>query len=172
MIARTAVVEVYTAPPTGSTVICADELGPVIPRTFAPAPGWSPGRHRIKAPLEYSRGQPWDMVAVSRQFPVMQLVVYHVGWTPQHIEGPYNPADPAGVDSLLRALDRYRARRTATFWADLATVWRSLLADSVQAAHVLGKLLRRLGEDRVAHPGGFREAHPEDHRVALAGRQS
>jgi hypothetical protein len=49
-------VELYTAPPPGSTVICADELGPVIPRTFPPAPGWSPGGHRIKAPLEYARG--------------------------------------------------------------------------------------------------------------------
>jgi len=49
-------VELYTAPPPGSTVICADELGPVIPRTFPPAPGWSPDGHRIKAPLEYSRG--------------------------------------------------------------------------------------------------------------------
>jgi transposase len=28
----------------------------VIPRTFDPAPGWSPDGHRIKAPLEYSRG--------------------------------------------------------------------------------------------------------------------
>jgi hypothetical protein len=28
----------------------------VIPRTFAPAPGWSSNGHRIKAPLEYSRG--------------------------------------------------------------------------------------------------------------------
>ena len=28
----------------------------MIPRTFPPAPGWSPGGHRIKAPLEYSRG--------------------------------------------------------------------------------------------------------------------
>jgi hypothetical protein len=37
-------------------VICADELGPVIPRTFAPAAGWSPDGHRIKAPLEYARG--------------------------------------------------------------------------------------------------------------------
>src|SRR5215470_10478197 len=53
---RTAVVELYTAPPEGSTVICADELGPVTPRTFPPAPGWSPGGHRVKAPLEYSRG--------------------------------------------------------------------------------------------------------------------
>jgi DDE superfamily endonuclease len=33
-----------------------DELGPVIPRSFPPAPGWSPDGHRIKAPLEYSRG--------------------------------------------------------------------------------------------------------------------
>jgi hypothetical protein len=32
------------------------ELGPVIPRTFPPAPGWSPGGHRIKAPLQYARG--------------------------------------------------------------------------------------------------------------------
>ena len=48
--------ELYTAPPQGSTVICADELGPVTPRTFAPAPGWSVDGHRIKAPLEYSRG--------------------------------------------------------------------------------------------------------------------
>ena len=48
--------ELYTAPPPGSTVICADELGPVIPRTFPPAPGWSTGGHRVKAPLEYSRG--------------------------------------------------------------------------------------------------------------------
>ena len=48
--------ELYTAPPEGSTVICADELGPVIPRTFPPAPGWSGDGHRIKAPLEYSRG--------------------------------------------------------------------------------------------------------------------
>jgi transposase len=37
-------------------VICADELGPVIPRTFPPPPGWSLDGHRIKAPLEYGRG--------------------------------------------------------------------------------------------------------------------
>nr|WP_307813476.1 IS630 family transposase [Ktedonobacter sp. SOSP1-52] len=53
---RTAVVTHSTQPPAGSTTICADELGPVTPRTFAPAPGWSPDGHRIKAPLEYSRG--------------------------------------------------------------------------------------------------------------------
>lgn len=38
------------------TTICADELGPVSPRTVAPPPGWSADGHRIKAALEYSRG--------------------------------------------------------------------------------------------------------------------
>ena len=99
--------------------------------------------------FESTWNQPRDMVAVSRQFPGMQFVIYHAGWTPQHAEGPYNPASPVGVDSLLWALDRYHVPPNSNVWADLATVWRSLLADPVQAAHVLGKLLSRLGEDRV-----------------------
>lgn len=53
---RTRVVTLYTNPPLNSSVICLDELGPVSPRTFPPAPSWSPDGHRIKAPLEYSRG--------------------------------------------------------------------------------------------------------------------
>src|SRR5215472_16919845 len=93
--------------------------------------------------------QPGDMVAVSRKFPDMQFVVYHAGWSPQYREGPYNAASPVGVDSLIRALDRYRVPPNSNVWADVATVWRSLLADPVQAAHLFGKLLSRLGEDRV-----------------------
>jgi len=38
------------------TVLCADELGPVIPRSFPPAPGWSADGHRVKALLDYRRG--------------------------------------------------------------------------------------------------------------------
>ena len=46
----------YTHPPPHTAVIAADELGPVMPRTFAPPAGWSPDGHRVKAPLTYSRG--------------------------------------------------------------------------------------------------------------------
>lgn len=53
---RVRIVGLYTQPPAGATVVCADELGPVVPRTFGPAPGWSVDGHRIKAPWEYSRG--------------------------------------------------------------------------------------------------------------------
>lgn len=48
--------ECYLNPPEDTTVVCADELGPVVPRTFDPPPGWTPDGHRVKAPLEYSRG--------------------------------------------------------------------------------------------------------------------
>src|SRR3712207_252079 len=42
--------------PPHTAVIAADELGPVMPRTFDPPPGWTPNGHRVKAPLTYSRG--------------------------------------------------------------------------------------------------------------------
>jgi hypothetical protein len=53
---RTRIVGLYTDPPEGSTVLGIDELGPVIPRTFAPAPGWSADGHRIKNETDYGRG--------------------------------------------------------------------------------------------------------------------
>jgi DDE superfamily endonuclease len=37
-------------------VVCVDELGPLTPRNFPPAPGWSADGHRVKAPLDYGRG--------------------------------------------------------------------------------------------------------------------
>ncbi len=38
------------------TILCTDELGPVIPRSYPPVAGWSPDGYRIKAHLDYSRG--------------------------------------------------------------------------------------------------------------------
>ncbi|WP_433259668.1 transposase (plasmid) [Streptosporangium sp. CA-135522] len=52
---RTRLVALYPCPPPGVTVVAADELGPVLPRTFESAPGWSADGRRIKDALEYSR---------------------------------------------------------------------------------------------------------------------
>jgi hypothetical protein len=52
---RTRVLNLYVEEPNNATTICLDELGPVSPRTYPPAPDWSPEDHRIKAPLEYAR---------------------------------------------------------------------------------------------------------------------
>src|SRR5215207_3519270 len=58
---RARVIDLSTHPPAGVTVVCADELGPVVPRTFPPAPGWSADGHRVKAPLEDGRGSEQDL---------------------------------------------------------------------------------------------------------------
>jgi hypothetical protein len=55
------VIACSTTPPPQTTVICADELGPVIPRSFPPAPGWTLDGHRVKAPLDYGRGPEQDL---------------------------------------------------------------------------------------------------------------
>jgi hypothetical protein len=92
---------------------------------------------------------PEDMVAVSRQFPDMNFVIYHAAWDPSHVEGPYDPTATTGIDTLLAALDRHAVPSNDNVWVDLGTLWRQLLTQPDQAAHALGKLLSRVGEKRV-----------------------
>ena len=92
---------------------------------------------------------PEDIVAVSRQFPDMDFVVYHAAWDPNHVEGPYDPNATIGIDTLLAALDRHSVPPNDNVWVDLGTLWRQLLTQPDQAAHALGKLLSRVGQDRV-----------------------
>ncbi len=92
---------------------------------------------------------PDDIVAVSRLFPDMNFVVYHAAWDPSHIEGPYDPTATIGIDSMLSALDRHSVPPNDNVWVDVATMWRELLTQPDQAAHALGKLLSRVGTQRV-----------------------
>ena len=93
--------------------------------------------------------RPDDIVAVSRQFPDMNFVVYHAAWDPSHVEGPYDPAATIGIDTLLSALDNHHVPLNDNVWVDVATLWRQLLTQPDQAAHAIGKLLKRVGEQRV-----------------------
>ena len=92
---------------------------------------------------------PDDIVAVSRQFPDMQFVVYHAAWDPSQVEGPYDPTATIGIDTLLAALDRHGVPPNDNVWVDVATLWRQLLTMPDQAAHAVGKLLLRVGGQRV-----------------------
>ena len=92
---------------------------------------------------------PDDVVAVSRLFPDMQFVVYHAAWDPSQVEGPYDPNATIGIDTLLRSLDVHGVPPNDNVWVDIATLWRQLLTMPDQAAHALGKLLSRVGAERV-----------------------
>ena len=96
-----------------------------------------------------SFNHPDDIVAISRQFPDMDFVVYHAAWDPSQVEGPYNPDALVGVDTVLAALDRHGVEPNENVWVDVAAMWRQLLTVPDEAAHALGKLLKRVGEHRV-----------------------
>lgn len=100
--------------------------------------------------FDLSHNSPEDLVAVAAMFPDMQFVVFHSGFERGVNEGPYDPARATrGTNSLIAALDRHAIPPNANVWCELGTTWREVLSSPDQAAHVLGKLLSRVGEDRV-----------------------
>ncbi|HWS44254.1 MAG TPA: amidohydrolase family protein, partial [Acidimicrobiia bacterium] len=99
--------------------------------------------------FDAAHNTPDDIVAVSRQFPGMQFVVFHGAWDKNHVEGAYDPSAHRGIDTFLRALDVHGVPPSSNVWVDLGTVWREVLRSPTVAAHTLGKLLKRVGEDRV-----------------------
>jgi hypothetical protein len=50
---------------------------------------------------------------------------------------------------LLAALDRHAVPPNDNVWVDVATLWRQLLTTPDQAAHAMGKILGRVGAERV-----------------------
>jgi predicted TIM-barrel fold metal-dependent hydrolase len=99
--------------------------------------------------FDVAHNTPDDMVAVSRIFPDMQFVVFHGAWDKNVREGVYNPTATRGIDTFLRALDQHSVPPNSNVWVDVGTVWREVLRDPTTAAHTLGKLLKRVGENRV-----------------------
>lgn len=102
--------------------------------------------------LEFDRSHndPRDMVALSRQYPDMNFVIYHSAFERETTERAYDPsAARAGVDSLVRALHEFGVGPNENVYAELGTTWREVLSRPDEAAHVLGKLLLHLGEDRL-----------------------
>jgi len=120
---RAQVIALYTAPPPEVTVVCADELGPVIPRSFPPAPGWTPDGHRVKALLDYGRGpeKTWvygalrvgDGQEVTMTAPSRNSVGY------QHLLAAVEAANPAGTIMVITDnLSSHTSASTRTWLAD------------------------------------------------------
>jgi hypothetical protein len=102
--------------------------------------------------LEFDRAHngPDDIVAVAKQYPDMDFIVYHGAYELATTEGPYDAADAAtGVNSLVKAMDDHGVPPNANVHTELGTTWRETLSSPTEAAHVLGKLLTRVGADNV-----------------------
>jgi predicted TIM-barrel fold metal-dependent hydrolase len=92
---------------------------------------------------------PRDNGVVAAAYPDMNFVVYHSGWFPGHREGAYNPEQAEGVDVLVKSLVDNGVQPNTNVYAELGSTWRNIMSDRTQAAHLLGKLIKYVGEDNV-----------------------
>jgi predicted TIM-barrel fold metal-dependent hydrolase len=91
-----------------------------------------------------------DIGPVAKRFPDVAFIVYHSGYETQRPEGPYNPARPAsGVDVLVKSLQDHGIPPNANVYAELGSTWRLVMRDPGEAAHLLGKLFKYVGENNV-----------------------
>jgi hypothetical protein len=95
-------------------------------------------------------GSPRDVGPVARMFPDMAFAVYHSGWEGTPTEGPYTEATAhEGTNRLVTTLLENGLGPGSNVYADLGTTWFALIKKPLEAAHVLGKLLRYVGEDNI-----------------------
>ncbi|HEY0710093.1 MAG TPA: amidohydrolase family protein [Polyangia bacterium] len=95
---------------------------------------------------------PLDVVRAAKMAPDLKFLVYHAGWQ-SGTEAPYDPNAPAAslrsVDRFIRAMQDEGLPPNSNVYAELGTTWRNLSLSPNDAAHVIGKLLKYIGEDRV-----------------------
>lgn len=94
---------------------------------------------------------PDDVPRAAKAFRDVHFVVYHAGFERTGPpEGPYIRATAhLGVNRLIRAMKRHGVGPNENVYAELGSTWWTTMRDPQQAAHVLGKLLKHVGEDNV-----------------------
>ncbi len=100
----------------------------------------------------FELSSPVDIGPAAARNPDITFVVYHSGFEPTHVEGPWDP-DPAephgGIDRLIASVLGAGIEPNSNVYAELGGTWWFSMQDPEMGAHVLGKLLKYIGEDRV-----------------------
>ena len=100
--------------------------------------------------LEYEYSSPRDMGPAAVANPDLTFLVYHGGFEGGKTEGPYNPDNPQGVDRLIKShQDAGLRRNQGNLYAEMGSLWRYFMTRPDEAAHVIGKLLKYFGEERI-----------------------
>ena len=93
---------------------------------------------------------PRDIGPAARRHPEARFVVYHSGFEARVPEGPYTAATAnVGVNRLITSMKKSGIGPNENVYAELGSTWWYVMRSPVQAAHVLGKLLKYVGEDNV-----------------------
>jgi predicted TIM-barrel fold metal-dependent hydrolase len=102
----------------------------------------------------FSGGSPYaspaDVGPAARRHRDVNFVVYHSGFEARVPEGPYTGATAEiGVNRLISSLHRSNIGPNQNVYAEIGSTWWYVMRSPTQAAHVLGKLLKHVGEDNV-----------------------
>lgn len=91
-----------------------------------------------------------DVGRVAKLYPDMNFIIYHSGFEAGREEGPFDPNQAEhGVDALIKSLLDNDIAPNANVYAELGSTWRFVMRDPSTAAHLLGKLLKHVGEDNL-----------------------
>ena len=91
-----------------------------------------------------------DVGRAAKLYPDVNFIIYHSGFETGHREAPYDPASAGrGVDTLVKSLKDNGIGPNGNVYAELGSTWRFVMRDPTTAAHLLGKLLVRVGQDNV-----------------------
>lgn len=92
---------------------------------------------------------PVDIGPAAKANPDLAFVVYHSGYDGP-TEGPYTDATAnVGVNRLITSLRKAGVGPNENVYAEIGSTWWNVMRDPTQAAHVIGKLLKYVGEDRL-----------------------
>jgi uncharacterized protein len=92
-----------------------------------------------------------DIGVVAKMFPDVNFLVYHSGFIPGQPEGPYDPNRREGIDELIRSVEENGVGRNANVYAELGSTWRFSMRDPDMAAHIVGKLVKHIGDKNVLY---------------------
>ena len=92
-----------------------------------------------------------DIGIVARMFPDVNFLVYHSGFIAGQREGAYDPTRGEGVDELIRSVEENGVARNGNVYAELGSTWRFAMRDPDSAAHIVGKLVKHIGERNVLY---------------------
>lgn len=92
-----------------------------------------------------------DVGIAARENPDLDFLIYHSGFVTGETEGPYNPSRGEGVDALIKSVLDSGIKPGGNVYAELGSTWRFSMRNPEQAAHIVGKLVKHLGEDNVLY---------------------
>jgi predicted TIM-barrel fold metal-dependent hydrolase len=92
---------------------------------------------------------PADVGGAARKHPDANFVVYHSGFDRTE-EGPFTKATAdVGINRLITSMRENGIGPNENVYAELGSTWWYVMRSPEQAAHVIGKLLKYVGEDNV-----------------------